>query len=1227
MSDPGGPERAVRLAAMEVRLRRVVESRDLAPVLVAGALREAQLLAELLPGGDGLPVHHLLGWFYWFRHQAVPVPADQDQPDLRDAVTAFTACFLAGVGDLPEPLVPLLAENAAGYALPLLADAWKWDDRVRLSGLVNLWQRIVEAVPVGHPHRAIHLTALGNALRLMVQRGGPPEDLDAAIDRFREALSSASGERGRAMYLFNLADALRVRYDRAGAAADLESAIALLREALQDDSDGPLYRTTMLTGLGNLLHARFARARAAADLDSAIVLHREAVHVMPADHPDRADVLSSLGNALRAKFEHGGAIGDLEAAIEAGWQSVEAATAGGREPLAVALCNLGNALRLRYERTGAIGDLEAAVKAGREALDALPVGHRGRPMALSNLGVSLQDRFARVGLPADADSAIEVGSQAVEAATPGHPDRAMFLSNLGGALRVRFERIGALGDLNAAIDRLREAVEAVPADHPERVRYFSNLGNMLRARFERTRDIGDLDGAIEMGRRAVDAAPASHHHRAMFLSNLGGALQVRFARTGVVADLDAAIVRHREAVEAVPADHPHRARYLSNLGPALRARFGRTGLRSDLDAAIDVGRQAVRTAPADHPERAPYLNNLGDALLTRFQQDGDAADREAAVAAWSAVSTTASATVSVRVDAGLSAARLLAQSGDAERAADTADAAVRLMPRLAPRRLERQDQQHVIGNTAGMTATAAALVLAAPGGTADGRAERALGLLEVGRAVLLGQALEIRSDLTDLRGRHPELAQRFTELRDRMDQPADTQVAVEDDGDGAPHQLHQELAVQNRHRLAEEFTAVLAEIRTLEGFASFALPPTIDELRAEASHGPIVVFNVSSHRSDALLLTAESITSLPLPELEYTTVVDRVNAFRQAQHTALAGADREEREQAQSVLVDVLEWLWNAAAGPVLDALGHKGSPPATERADDVMPRVWWVPGGLLGLLPLHAAGHHTDAPDDPHRRTVMDRVVSSYTPTVRALRYARERSRREGNDPTTAGRALVVAMPTTPGLPGQGRLRFVDAEVAMLEARFPDPVVLRETEHGGGQADPAPATTPTKARVLARLPHCAIAHFACHGSSDPADPSQSRLLLHDHEEDPLTVKSLAPVALDHVRLAYLSACRTAAVDTVDLLDEAIHLTSAFQLAGFPHVIGTLWEIDDQTAVRIARAFYDGLGTDSAAVDPDRAARALHEAVRQLRDGDDLPPGYDRRGTPLLWAAHLHAGA
>lgn len=49
--------------------------------------------------------------------------------------------------------------------------------------------------------------------------------------------------------------------------------------------------------------------------------------------------------------------------------------------------------------------------------------------------------------------------------------------------------------------------------------------------------------------------------------------------------------------------------------------------------------------------------------------------------------------------------------------------------------------------------------------------------------------------------------------------------------------------------------------------------------------------------------------------------------------------------------------------------------------------------------------------------------------------------------------------------------------------------------------------------------------------------------------------------------LAYQSACETALTGKARLLDEAIHLTSAFQLADYPHVIGTPWPIDDEIAV------------------------------------------------------------
>ncbi|GGY05735.1 CHAT domain-containing protein [Streptomyces hiroshimensis] len=195
-------------------------------------------------------------------------------------------------------------------------------------------------------------------------------------------------------------------------------------------------------------------------------------------------------------------------------------------------------------------------------------------------------------------------------------------------------------------------------------------------------------------------------------------------------------------------------------------------------------------------------------------------------------------------------------------------------------------------------------------------------------------------------------------------------------------------------------------------------------------------------------------------------------------------------------------------------------------------------------------------------------------------------------------GTALIVAMPTTPGV--SGKLAFVPAEAAIVARSLP-----------GSVAPPAP----TAAEVLDLLPHHAVAHFACHGVSDPADPSHSRLLLRDHATRSLTVASLASVRLDRAQLAYLSACETARSADATLADESIHLVSAFQLAGYPHVVGTLWPVDDRTATRMADLFY----ATYARLGPTRPASSLHEAVRTLRT--------DLLSAPSLWAAHLHSGA
>ena len=117
---------------------------------------------------------------------------------------------------------------------------------------------------------------------------------------------------------------------------------------------------------------------------------------------------------------------------------------------------------------------------------------------------------------------------------------------------------------------------------------------------------------------------------------------------------------------------------------------------------------------------------------------------------------------------------------------------------------------------------------------------------------------------------------------------------------------------------------------------------------------------------------------------------------------------------------------------------------------------------------------------------------------------------------------------------------------------------------------------------VLDNLSSCNIAHFACHGVSMLKNTCNSHLLLPgpgETEADLLRIEELANRNLERSMLAYLSACHTANYTSETLLDEGIHIASAFQLAGFPHVIGTLWEASDLKAREVATEFYKTFST------------------------------------------------
>lgn len=419
--------------------------------------------------------------------------------------------------------------------------------------------------------------------------------------------------------------------------------------------------------------------------------------------------------------------------------------------------------------------------------------------------------------------------------------------------------------------------------------------------------------------------------------------------------------------------------------------------------------------------------------------------------------------------------------------------------------------------------------------------------------------------------------------------------------------------MDGRMALARRWDDLVREVRGVPGFSHFQRPLPAAELRGAAVDGPVVAVNVARRRGDALVVSSDEVTPLPLDfgfddvyevALAYVQAIERHQSRLMALEEAAAAAQSaptarayrdyqraaaelvEAEEAMESELLTTLAWLWDVIGRPVLDACGLR-EPPRDGRA---FPRLWWCPSGLLSLLPLHAAGRHTDRADAG--RSVMDRAVVSYTPSLRALIASRSWERS-----TAEGAMLHVAMPTTPG---QGDLPHVAREEELLAAVFgADRTTLK-----GPAAD--------RASVMRELARHRCAHFSCHATADALRPASGGLLLSDG------LLSVGEITTDHRHrdFAFLSACKTA-LGGLLLPNESTTLSAALHYTGYRQVIGTLWSVRDSVAADVAEGVYRAMSADGV-FDGDRAASALHLVIRGLRD---LTP--DR---PSHWMPFTHTG-
>lgn len=1003
-----------------------------------------------------------------------------------------------------------------------------------------------ETAAVSHPSRPVLLMHIAAVLL-----SHPGTDAEAAVRMARAALRDMLPNASDYPQLqLLLGRALHRRFVRHDDPADLEAVINAAGAALDvAPPEGPA-RVDGLQLLAVGRHLRWRRTDAPEDLEAAIELRRAAVAARPS--PEQlSDLYAGLCAALRDRHERLGNAADLDAALAAGRAALRACI---HHPASRARClaNLSGVYRTRFEQTRNPRDLSRAIRTAREAVAVTPAEHPDRPRRLGTLTLALLRDFGYSRQRDRGDEAIRVSREAAAITPVGHPLRPLLLANAANVLRARYEWTGDLADLNEAIALADEAVEITTPDDPARPRRQAGLGTALLRRFESTGRRPDADRAVRLLHAAVARSPEDHPERPGLLANLGIALFRRFEDSEDEADLQASLDAGQAAVQATPHDDPDRARRLSQLAAPLRARYLRTGAEADLEAALTSARSAAHTLG----DGDSYFN-LAMALRLRHERDRQASasageDRVAAEAAFARCARSVGTAPLIRAAAAAYCAQLNVEGGD-WLAADAAYAqALEFVPMLTGRQFGWDSRHRQLARLASLGTDAAAVAVHL------GDPERAVLILEQARGILIGQMIEQHRDVDELSRVAPDLAAEFSHLAILL--AADTSASSEFDADPA---MMADPAAARREAVARWDDLIATIRRTVPDHERFLAAPRLGDLLPAAADGPVVVINVSRYRCDALIVRQAGIEVCPLPALTLE------EAARNAERFFAATVAEEDPGEA---LPDVLDWLWTVLSAPVLTAL--KPAPG----------RLWWMPTGVLSGLPLHAA-----ACRDPAEPAVLDRVISSYTTTLRTLIDARAR-----DSAALEANTVIVAMTETPGA---APLPRAAAEAALIGRLL------------GGQVATLLDGRATPTAVREALRHATLAHLACHAIADLIDPASGALLLSGGR---LTVGDIAALPWADRLLAYLSACTTAVSEGL-LADEGMHVASGFQLAGFRHVIGTLWRIDDDAAVSIAENFYRSLR------DGCPPAVALHTAVRGFRARYPA--------SPALWGAFVHIGA
>jgi tetratricopeptide (TPR) repeat protein len=797
-------------------------------------------------------------------------------------------------------------------------------------------------------------------------------------------------------------------------------------------------------------------------------------------------------------------------------------------------------------------------------------------------------------------TALEILQERYTQQTETHPDILMIYNGMGTAWLKRYIAFQERPDLSLALDCFKRCYASLDTNDRRFASRVSNYAYSCWLQFrlsEQTDILGEADRELE---RALTSSTALAPNLVNSLKTQRGIMFLNLylaPSTHEVSNLNRAIQQFTEATMLDGLSPIVKATTTMNLAIALGKKAILKERQEDFDDALATLKRAKELVPGNDPMHWNINYNAASLYHHIHERHGlqwGESFGRTALELYTELIQNASIPPNTRLRCAEAAATLSYKFQHISEACKYQTQALEILPELIVGSASRREQLRHIRANHQVPSTTASISLAAGESVST-----AICRLESGRAFLWDRLL-IEATLTeDLAQSHQDLADEFQAARSGLFREVNPLVFPE--GFSTARQSRDLLRLE-RERNWRRYEDVLIRIREQPGFATFMrLSNQPSSLQQDAFETPIVYINASHYRSDALIITFDQIYSVPLPQFSIDRIKTRGAEMLWAKD---ALSKNQKQEHASSKFEEVMEWLWEVVAWPVLESIDLS----RYQRGMTGKPRVIWITTGWMSLFPIHAAGRFRSAAVCDKPSCVHDMVVSTYTTSIKALRYGRDQvaamklKKLSLSPPKPQKNMLLVAMQFTDG---RGELHKASEEVSAIAEQLGSLVTCSIQRH------------PDASTIKTHLRNCDLAFFACHSEANTKDPSKSAILLGPRSGPlvPLSVSTILKTRMDDCELVYLSSCESGANNDLLLTDEGLSIAGAFHMVGVIHSVSGMWQIEDELAFKVSTQFFRRLIAEQ--IDIGRAAEALHLSVQSLRE---------EGVRPMLWGSFIHTG-